>query len=141
MANLISDALKASKHDVILNNIKDASVDHLQSADGIIIGSPTYYGSMAGEIKSFLDKSVKLHGKLDGKIGAAFSTAANIAGGNETTILDIINAMLIHGFIIQGDPSGSHYGPVSIGAPDDRVRKECKRFAERFSRLVNKINI
>lgn len=36
------------------------------------------------------DESVKIHGKLDGKVGAAFSSAANIAGGNETTILDII---------------------------------------------------
>jgi NAD(P)H dehydrogenase (quinone) len=140
MAQLISDSLKAGSHDVVLKKVEDTSIEDLKLADGIIIGSPTYYGGMAGQIKLLLDESVKFHGQLDGKIGAAFSTAANIAGGNETTVLDIINAMLIHGMIIQGDPSGSHYGPVSIGAPDDRVKKECKRFAERFLILLNKIH-
>jgi len=140
MAKLIFDEIKSSNQDVELKKVEDADISDLKSADGIIVGSPTYYGGMAAQIKMLFDESVKLHGKLDGKIGAAFSTAANIAGGNETTVLDIINAMLIHGMTIQGDPSGSHYGPVSIGAPDDRVRKECKRFAERFLKLVNKIH-
>jgi NAD(P)H dehydrogenase (quinone) len=138
MAELISDGLKSGNHDIVLKKVEDAGLDDLQSADGIIIGSPTYYGSMAGEIKSFIDESVKLHGKLDGKIGAAFATAANIAGGNETTVLDILNAMLVHGIIIQGDPSGSHYGPVSIGQPDERVVKECSRFAKRFQALMDR---
>ena len=44
---------------------------------------------------------------------------------NETTILDILNAFLIHGMIIQGDPQGDHYGPVAIGSPDARRTKEC----------------
>jgi len=139
MAKLIFDEIKKSNQDVILKKIDQAAIDDLKSADAIIIGSPTYYGGMAAQIKMLFDESVKLHGKLDGKIGAAFSTAANIAGGNETTVLDIINAMLIHGMIIQGDPSGSHYGPVSIGAPDDRAIKECRRFAQRFLKLVDKI--
>jgi NAD(P)H dehydrogenase (quinone) len=140
MAKLIFNDIKVNNGDVILKKVEDACADDLKSADGIIVGSPTYYGGMAGQIKLLFDESVKFHGQLDDKIGAAFSTAANIAGGNETTVLDIINAMLIHGMIIQGDPSGSHYGPVSIGAPDDRVKKECKRFAERFLILLNKIH-
>jgi NAD(P)H dehydrogenase (quinone) len=139
MAKLIFNEIKLNNQDTVLKKIEDASADDLMSADGIIIGSPTYYGGMAAQIKLLLDESVKFHGKFDGKIGAAFSTAANIAGGNETTILDILNAMLIHGMIIQGDPSGSHYGPVSIGSPDDRVKKECKRFAGRFLSLIKKI--
>ena len=89
--------------------------------------------------KIFLYESVKMLGKLDGKVGAAFSSAANIAGGSEATILDIINAMLIHGLIVQGDPSGSHYGLVAIGAPDERADKECKRFASRFVKLLNRV--
>ena len=107
--------------------------------DAIVIGSPTYYGSMAAEIKKLLDDSVKFHGKLDGKIGAAFASSANIAGGNETTILDILNAMLIHGMIIQGDPKGDHYGPVAIGVPDERTLNECLRLASRIAKLIKKI--
>jgi len=139
MAKIITEELKVKGQDATLKAIDDVNVDELEAADGVIIGSPTYYGTMAAQIKTLLDETVKIHGKLDGKVGGAFSSAANIAGGNETTILDIINALLIHGFIIQGDPKGSHYGPVSIGTPDDRVEKECKRFADRFSNLLGTI--
>ncbi|MDD5505083.1 MAG: flavodoxin family protein [Candidatus Omnitrophica bacterium] len=136
MAQLIGEGLKAQGHNAVIKETDKVCLDDLKSADGIIIGSPTYYGGMAGHIKILLDESVKFHGSLDGKPGAAFSTAVNIAGGSETTILDILNAMLIHGMIIQGDPSGSHYGPVSIGAPDERARAQCQRFAQRFARLL-----
>ena len=139
MAKIIAEELKVKGQDAILKAIDDVNVDELEAADGVIIGSPTYYGTMAAQIKTLLDETVKIHGKLDGKVGGAFSSAANIAGGNEITILDIINAMLIHGFIIQGDPKGSHYGPVAIGAPDDRAEKECKRFADRFANLLSTI--
>jgi len=47
--------------------------------------------------------------------------------------------MLIHGMIILGDPKGDHYGPVSIGSPDDRVEKECLRFGERLANLAKKL--
>jgi len=139
MAELIADSLRNKAQEVELKTAEEATVEDLQGTDGLIIGSPTYYGSMAAEIKKLLDDSVQLHGDLNGKVGAAFSTAANIAGGNETTILDILNALLIHGFIIQGDPKGSHYGPVAIGAPDSRAKEECERLAERFTNLLKKI--
>ena len=139
MAELISDGLKSNGQEVECKRVEDVSLDDLKQADGVIIGSPTYYGTMSAEIKQLLDESVKLHGRLDGKLGAAFSTAANIAGGNETTVLGILNALLIHGFIIQGNPVGSHYGPVSIGEPDKRVITECKSFSDRFSLLLSKL--
>jgi len=141
MAEKIATGLKTEGVDVELKNITQTKPEDLLSFDGIIIGSPTYYGSMAFQIKELLDKTVKFHGKLDGKLGAAFSSSANIAGGNETTILDILNAMLIHGMIIQGDPQGDHYGPVSIGKPDTRVDKQCQRMAKRFARLLIGINL
>ena len=37
----------------------------LVAYDVIVLGSPTYYGTMAAEIKKLLDDSVKRHGKLD----------------------------------------------------------------------------
>ncbi|MCG2711336.1 MAG: flavodoxin domain-containing protein [Candidatus Omnitrophica bacterium] len=119
--------------------IEEVSVDTLVSYDIFVFGSPTYYGTMAYQVKKLLDESVKLHGKLDGKLGAAFSSSANIGGGNETTILDIINTFLIHGMIIQGDPKGDHYGPVAIGVPDERARLNCKRLGKRIAALAKKL--
>lgn len=138
VAELIREAVGNSGVDAQLRDVKDVSADELAGFDAIIVGSPTYYGTMAAQIKKLFDDSVKLHGKLDAKVGAAFATSANIAGGNETTVLDILNAMLIHGMIIQGDPQGSHYGPVSIGEPDSRVKKECERFGSRLAGLIKK---
>ena len=139
MAESVVEGIKKEAVEVVVKEVKDVAVDELLKYEGIIIGSPTYYGGMAAEIKKVLDESVKFHGKLDGKIGAAFSSSANIGGGNETTILDILNAMLIHGMIIQGDPQGDHYGAVSIGAPDARATKQCLRLGVRVAKLVKKI--
>ncbi|RJP27969.1 MAG: flavodoxin family protein [Candidatus Omnitrophota bacterium] len=139
MADIIGTGINKDGIACEVKEVSEVKAEALVEYGLIIIGSPTYYGSMAAEVKKLLDDSVKLHGKLDGKIGAAFSSSANIAGGNETTILDILNAMLIHGMIIQGDPRGDHYGPVAIGAPDERVIKECQRFAARLARLARRL--
>ena len=56
----------------------------------------------------------------------------------ETLVLDILNAMLIHGMIIQGDPQGDHYGAVAIGAPDSRATRQCLRLGERVGKLVKR---
>lgn len=139
MAELVAEGIKKEGLEAIIKDAKDADVDDLLKYEGIVIGSPTYYGTMAADIKRLLDESVKFHGKLEGKIGAAFSSSANVGGGNETTVLDILNAMLIHGMIIQGDPQGDHYGAVAIGAPDSRATRQCIRLGSRVAKLVKKI--
>jgi len=140
MAELIAEGVKNEGVAVTVKDVKDVSAAELPNYDAIAFGSPTYYGTMAAEIKKLLDDSVKFHGKLDGKIGAAFASSANIGGGNETTILDILNAFLIHGMIIQGDPQGDHYGAVAIGSPDERSSKECLRSGSRLAKLIKKIS-
>lgn len=119
-----------------LKPVEQVGVEELLQADGIAIGSPTYYGTMAWPVKKLLDESVKFHGKLEGKVGAAFSSSANVGGGNETTVLGILKSMLIHGMVIFGDPSGDHYGPVAIGAPDDRAGKNCLQLGRKLARMV-----
>ncbi|MFH1045650.1 MAG: NAD(P)H-dependent oxidoreductase [Candidatus Omnitrophota bacterium] len=140
MAEFVAEGAKAPGIDVELKSVQEVQAKELLKADGIIIGSPTYYGSMAYQLKQLLDESVEFHGSLAGKVGGAFSSSANIGGGNETTILDIINAMLIHGMVIQGTHSGDHYGPVAIGAPDTRASKQCKQLGQRVAELVKKLS-
>jgi len=123
----------------VCKKVEDAKLEELLDADGIVLGSPTYYGTMAAELKRFLDESVKHHGKLVGKVGGAFTSSGGIGGGNETTIMDILKALLIHGMIVQGTTSGGHYGPVAIGAPDDRAMKECKALGARVAELVKRL--
>lgn len=139
MANVIAEEIKASGVMVDVVSVSDIEAKKLLEYEGIIVGSPTYYGTLAAQIKELFDQSVAFHGKLDGKAGGAFSSAANVAGGNETTILSILEAMLIHGMIIQGDPQGDHYGPVALAKIDQRCSDNCKRYAQRFVKLLKKI--
>ena len=139
MAELIAKEVSSLGLNTDIFDVANFKADQLLEYDGIIIGSPTYYGTLAAQIKELFDESVAFHTKLDGKVGAAFSSAANLAGGNETTILSILEAMLIHGMIIQGDPQGDHYGPVSLGEIDSRCDINCRRFAKRFVELLNKV--
>ena len=139
MAELIAESMNEENLATECKSVTDIQAADVAGYDVIVIGSPTYYGHMAGAIKQLFDDMVGFHGKLDGKIGAVFSSSANIGGGNETTIMGIIEAMLIAGFIVQGDPQGDHYGPVSIGKPDNRVQKQCKRRGRRIAELSRKI--
>ncbi len=136
MAKIIASALKEEGLEVRISSVDKVSPKELLEFDGIIIGSPTYYGSLAYQVKKLLDESVAFHGRLDGKIGGAFTSSANIGGGNETTLLSILEAMLIHGMVIQGDPKGDHYGPVAVGKVDKRAENNCLRFARRFAQLL-----
>jgi NAD(P)H dehydrogenase (quinone) len=139
MAEKIAEVMKGEGLDVDLAKVENMKVDELLNYDCLIFGSPTYYGSMAWPLKKLLDESVKFHGRLKGKIGGAFSSSANVGGGNETTILSILKALIIHGMVVQGEPSGDHYGPVSIGTPDKRALKNCERYAKNLSALVKKL--
>ena len=74
----------------------------LLTADGIIAGSPNYFGSMSSELKEIFDRFVGIRPKMQDKIGAAFATGGDLSGGKETTLISIIQAMLIYGMIIVG---------------------------------------
>jgi NAD(P)H dehydrogenase (quinone) len=139
MAEIIAKAMNEADLKTECKPVDKVKADDLPGYDAIVIGSPTYYGHMAGPIKTLIDDLVGRHGQLNGKVGGAFSSAANIGGGNETTIMGIIEVMLIAGMIVQGDPQGDHYGPVSIGKPDNRVRQQCARRGQRIAELTKKI--
>lgn len=139
MAEEIKEGIEQENVSCVIKPIAEVKIEKLLSYDGIVIGSPTYYGDMAAEVKKLLDKSVKLHGQLESKVGAAFTSSKNIGGGNETTILAILKAMLVHGMIIQGNSSGDHYGPVSIGSPDERAQKQSFQLGKRVAQLVKRL--
>ncbi|MGA2265872.1 MAG: NAD(P)H-dependent oxidoreductase [Phycisphaerae bacterium] len=119
--------------------VHQAPVEELPDYDAIVVGSPTYYGTMAGPIKQWLDESVSLHGQLKGKVGGAFASSGNIAGGGETTILSILQGLLIHGMVVAGTPKGSHYGPVAIGKADERARTEARDYGKMLAELAVKL--
>jgi NAD(P)H dehydrogenase (quinone) len=140
MADAVEESIKEEGLEVVNKEVGDITVDELLDYEAIVMGSPTYYGTLAWPVKKLLDESVKLHGKLKGKIGAAFTSSANIGGGNETAILSILGAFLIHGMIVQGEPEGDHYGPVGVGSPDKRALDGCRRLGKTVAALAKKLS-
>lgn len=100
-------------------------------AEAICLGSPTRFGGAASELRAWLETlgSLWFAGKLNDKIGCAFSSASSIHGGLETTVLGLYPAMAHLGMIVvpqgYGHPAamtaGSPYGVGSISAGPKRL--------------------
>jgi NAD(P)H dehydrogenase (quinone) len=123
-----------------IKKVDKAKLEDLVAADAIIMGSPTYYGEMSARLKAFIDSSERIHGKLEGKIGAAFTSSGGTASGAETTLLSILQTMLVHGMIVQGRSDNKHYGAACVGAPREKDIENCKKLGRRTAELTLKIS-
>ncbi len=110
----------------------DATPAELEEYDAIIVGTPTRFGNMAGQMRTFWDQTGGLwgQGKLIGKAGSVFTSTAT-SGGEETTILSTQTTLQHHGMVIVGLPystpeltdisevrGGTPYGASTIAGPD-----------------------
>lgn len=80
--------------------------DELAKADAIIFGTPTRFGNMSSQMRSFLDATggIWSRGALAGKVGSVFTSSGTQHGGQESTILSMHITLLHHGMIIAGLP-------------------------------------
>ncbi len=140
MANAVSEGVEDEGIDVEVKRVDEASIDDLPMVDGVILGSPVYYGLPSAKMKQYIDESVKYHGKLDGKVGGAFASAGGSHTGAETTIIALNEALFIHGMVVQGTSGSNHYGAASVGAPDEKDKENCRKLGARVARLVKKLN-
>jgi len=140
MAHAVAKGVEAAGVEAILKKIDDAKVDELTQVQGLILGSPVYYGLPTAKIKEFIDESVKYHGQLEGMVGGAFCSAGGTHTGSETTIVALLEALMVHGMVVQGTSAKNHYGAASVGAPDDDDVEVCHRMGERLAKLVKKLN-
>ncbi|HOF57875.1 MAG TPA: NAD(P)H-dependent oxidoreductase [Syntrophorhabdaceae bacterium] len=125
----------------LLKSTKEVTKEDFFSSDGIIAGSPVYFGGMAAELKEVFDKFVVVRKQMGDKIGAAFSTSGDQSGGKETTMLSIIQAFLIYGMIIVGDPldATGHYGVSCTGKPDENTLVNARKLGRRVALLVKQM--
>lgn len=111
------------------------------AARGIIVGSPCYFGSMAAEVKAMFDRLVGVRNQMADRIGAAFAAAGDPNGGKETTLLSILQAMLIYGMVVVGDPldASGHYGVAATGDPDRMQLAHAGKLGRRVATLVARL--
>jgi NAD(P)H dehydrogenase (quinone) len=138
----ITAAQKAFAH------VPVATYDDLPWADAIIIGTPTRYGNMIGQVRAFLDGTGALWATdaLVGKVGSVFTSTATQHGGQESTILSVHITLLHLGLVVVGLPysfkgqmrideitGSSPYGASTIsGGKGERWPSENELAAARF---------
>ncbi len=111
-------------------DLPTATGDDIDWADAVIFGSPTRFGSVASQLREFLDSLGGLwaQGKLADKVYAAFTSTNTAHGGQETTLLTLYVTLIHFGGIIVPPGytdelkyvDGNPYG-VSLTAGHDNI--------------------
>ncbi|WP_238365359.1 NAD(P)H:quinone oxidoreductase [Mesobacterium pallidum] len=111
----------------------EATPADLADYDGIILGTPTRFGLMAGQMKQFLDQAGGLWARnaLEGRVGAVFASTGSQHGGHEATLLTTQVPLMHFGMVIAGLPysfagqttrdgiiGGAPYGAGTIAGAD-----------------------
>ncbi|CAH0183742.1 NAD(P)H:quinone oxidoreductase [bacteria symbiont BFo1 of Frankliniella occidentalis] len=80
---------------------EEATPDELAQYDAILLGTPTRFGNMAGQMRSFLDRTGGLwaSGALYGKLASVFASTGT-GGGQEQTITSTWTTLAHHGMVI-----------------------------------------
>ena len=138
---IVKGVQQVDEVECVLKPASEVKKEDFITSDGIIAGSPVYFGTMAAELKEVFDKYVDIRNQMGDKIGAAFATSGDDAGGKETTIMSIIQAMLIYGMIIVGDPldATGHYGVACTGIPDQKTADSATKLGKRVALMVKKL--
>ncbi len=98
----------------------------LERADGIIIATPVYFGSVTAQLKAIFDRTIPLRRqgfRLKNKVGCAISVGGARNGGQEKTLETVHSWMHIHGMIVVGDDA--HFGGIAVRpAAEDRIGRK-----------------
>ena len=125
----------------LLKSTQEVKKEDFVDSAGVIAGSPVYFGAMAWDLKRVFDEYVVVRRKMENKVGAAFATSGDPSGGKETTIISIIQCLLIYGMIVVGDPmeATGHYGVACVGAPDEGTSENARKLGRRVAELCMKL--
>ncbi|MBT8146748.1 MAG: flavodoxin family protein [Gammaproteobacteria bacterium] len=133
---------------VSLKPIEAVTMDDLREAEGVILGSPTYYANMAGPMKTFIDSIGLEHDSvfMGGKIGGAFATGGGSGGGKEHVIVSLLLAMINTGMMVAGPAYGDGANGYALpgaaatdpGTPDEFTETEVED-ARRLGRRIGEI--
>lgn len=95
-------AAKVEGITVVLKTVEETTTEDLLNAGAIIVGSPVYNANVAPQVQEFITSWPFEDAPLKDKLGAAFVTAGGISAGEEVTLLNILQSMMIFGMIVMG---------------------------------------
>ncbi|WP_027109244.1 NAD(P)H:quinone oxidoreductase type IV [Lacticigenium naphthae] len=137
-----------------IKDIPVATSEDIEWADALIFSTPSRFGTMASQLKQFLDMQGGLWatGKTVNKVVSAMSSAQNPHGGQEATILSLYTSMMHWGTIIAapgysdavlvkagGNPYGTSVSVDQDGKMVEDVEDAAKFQAKRTVEIASKI--
>jgi NAD(P)H dehydrogenase (quinone) len=133
MAKAIAEAMKSDAINVTVKDVRKFNVSSLPDYDGIVLGSPTYFSSMAWQVKKAIDESIVHHSgrKLKGKVAGIFTSAGTSRDGNDCLkMLEVALGFHHEMKVIQGI--------VAHGESDREVEKRCQEYGKRLVKEIEK---
>lgn len=154
---LMPDSLVQSRTDMkagseMQKDIALVTLNDFKEAGAIAFGSPTRFGNVSAQLKNQIDQlgSLWMQKTFEGKPAGAFVSTGSLHGGQESTILSLMNVLLHLGFIIVGVPysvpdlyltkgGGAPYGPGHVAGPDNMREIDeneaniCRYFGKRLA--------
>ena len=152
----ISTTIEATDPDIPDEGAIYCSYDELKQCSALALGSPTRFGNMAAPLKYFLDGTgdIWLNGNLINKPAGVFSSSSSLHGGQETTLISMIQPLLHHGMVIAGIPYSSpelshtqtggtpygatHWAKDGIELSDEEISL-CRQQGSRLAQLALKL--
>ncbi|MEN6389426.1 MAG: NAD(P)H-dependent oxidoreductase [Syntrophomonas sp.] len=116
----------------------------LTQADGLLVGSPVYFGSISGQLKAFWDKTRRLRNQklLMNVVAGSLSVGSSRFGGQEAVLRTMHDIFLVHGMVIVGDghieDDCGHFGAAAQRPPqnDGEVVKRCRILGKRIYQVA-----
>ncbi|WP_199580223.1 NAD(P)H:quinone oxidoreductase [Blastococcus sp. TBT05-19] len=138
-----SNPLWRAHVDATADQVEEATPEDMEWADGYALGSPTRFGTPASQMKQFIDQlgGLWFTGKLANKGATAFTSAQNVHGGNESTLLTFFNIFSHFGAVIvppgYTDPllfeaGGNPYGVSTASGGQSETATEAELTAARY---------
>jgi NAD(P)H dehydrogenase (quinone) len=142
MAEEVAEGVRGRGGQADVRKVGEVDLDSVPLFDGFAFGSPTYCGTMSAKMNAFINEGLhpRYWGRLQGKVGVAFTSSGGLGGGNEMTLMSLLSVILNFGMVTFGIPDyvsrdvTLHYGAVSIKSPDEDSLAACRLLG---GRLVN----
>lgn len=154
---LMPDTLVQSRTDMkagseMQKDIALVTLDDFKEAGAVAFGTPTRFGNVCAQLKNQIDQlgSLWMQRTFEGKAAGVFVSTGSLHGGQESTILSLMNVLLHLGFIVVGVPysvpdlfltrgGGAPYGPGHVAGPDNTREIDeneaniCRYFGKRLA--------
>jgi NAD(P)H dehydrogenase (quinone) len=145
MAKFVAEGVDSTpKMQIRVRHIDQAKASDISWCDGIAVGTPTNMGLLSWKMKRFWDVEMDdLWGKVDGKIGCAFSSSGGWGGGAEIACMSILTVLMNFGFLVFGvtdyvaQQTTLHYGAVIAGEPREKKHADaCRKLGQKLAYWV-----